>query len=220
MGLGNYPKRPNQTHTLSLSLWQHLLKDGKIKKPKVKGTLTPNMNEKKWQQPGFYLHLIRPTKSCDRQEPGLPTYCPLHCSSYSIQTFCEWQKFTEHFHFSIWWFSLCLMHVSIWFCYESTVTSPVPSLWILSMSIIQGVHFIFRSTYLNKLKIIYCIMVGLSFQYVHLLTFRLWTRSGTIELLHHFGFVLNARLILGYAVHIFEPLMQNMQGFVLVDANH
>ena len=117
MGLGNYPKRPNQTHTLSLSLWQHLLKDGKIKKPKVKGTLTPNMNEKKWQQPGFYLHLIRPTKSCDRQEPGLPTYCPLHCSSsasnaaYSIQTFCDWQKFTEHFYFSRWWFSWCLMHV-------------------------------------------------------------------------------------------------------------
>ena len=100
---------------------------------KVKGTLTPNYtNERKWQQPRFYLHLIRPTKSCGRQEPGLPTYCLLHCSSsandaaYNIQTFCELQKFTEHFHFSI-MALFFTMHVSIWFCLTA-VTLPMPSL--------------------------------------------------------------------------------------------
>ena len=52
------------------------------------------MNERKWQQPQFQLHLV--TKSCGRWwELGLPTSAPVHlrkmpCTMIQpIQTFCE-----------------------------------------------------------------------------------------------------------------------------------
>ena len=64
--------------------------------------LTPNTNERKWRQP--QLHLI--TKSCSRQELGLPTssaaVLPLKmmlCTVFqSIQTFSVNGKFTERYH--------------------------------------------------------------------------------------------------------------------------
>ena len=69
----------------------------RIMKQKTKIALAPKINERKWPQPRFLLHLI--IKSHGRQEMGLPTSSAEvhiqkmmpHMIFRSIQTLCEWQ---------------------------------------------------------------------------------------------------------------------------------
>ena len=73
-------------------------------KSKTKHASTLNTNERKWQQPRLQLHLV--TKSCGRQELGLPTSSAavlllkmMLCMMFqSIQTFSMKGKFAECYH--------------------------------------------------------------------------------------------------------------------------
>ena len=90
----------------SVSVYQNLLKGRRLWNPKRAFTL--NMNERKWQQPQFHLHLI--TKSHGRWELGLLiSSAAIHLRKMmprmmfrSIQTFFVVNgTFTERFHLCV-----------------------------------------------------------------------------------------------------------------------
>ena len=90
------------------------------KKMRIKST--PNMQENKWRQPQFHLHLI--TKSHSRWEVGLPTSSAAvhlwkmtpHMMLQSTKTFCEQQIY--------WTFPplLCMGRLSFYYLPLLTVT--------------------------------------------------------------------------------------------------
>ena len=94
-------------------------------KPKTKCASTPNMQENKWRQPQFHLHLIiLITKSHSRWEVGLPTSSAAvhlwkmtpHMMLQSTETFCEQQiywTFPPH---------LCMGRLSFYYFPLLTVT--------------------------------------------------------------------------------------------------
>ena len=126
--------------SLTIRVYQNLLKRRQLQSRKKKRALTSNTNERKWRQPRLQLHLV--TKTHGRQELGLPTSSAhlgkmmLRMMFQSIQTLYEWHIYWTFPLFRA-WREFCF---TIFICSLYRLWAPSISLYALIQSKVRIFH--------------------------------------------------------------------------------